>query len=385
MRVGIIGAGTIFKNHLAAHRACGQEVTIVVDIDSSRARTCARVSGIPNASSDWRELLDGDGVDVVDICTPPKYHAEVAIAALRAGKHVICEKPLAPTPAECDAIVRAAEESTNQLLTVHQYRYHPQNQRLKWLVDGGHLGRVCFARVVRYNPPPRSLVQAGVWGQWELTGGGVLMTKAVHQLDLLCWMLGRPQRVQAMMGTFLNKIESEDQLVANIQFGNGAQVALAVSGAPFRDTAQMDLIGTAGAAGRPWFLRLGDRSDERELNEELKTRFPEQGESRFAKLLGRVGRKLKIGRLTPRKPNLHEALFADFYRTIDNGDESPVTVHDACIAVELCTAIYASAIVGREVTLPLAPDDPFYCGVKREDYSGSREQRAESEGRSVSQ
>jgi predicted dehydrogenase len=422
MRVGIVGVGTIFASHLAGHREIGNEVVHLADVNEARARTAAGIRGIPRASRDWDALVRDDAVQVVDICTPPKFHVEIAIAALQGGKHVICEKPLAPTLAECDRILEqvsgvrcqvsggreqgAGREggdrsllperpegccaqnesvpiSSPRLLVAHQYRYSEEQQRLKWLVAGGHLGEVCFARVVRYSPPPKALVQNGTWGNWELTGGGVLMTKVIHYLDLLCWMLGPAKRVQASMGTFLNPLESEDHVAATIEFASGAIGSIAVSGSAYRDVAQFELVGTRGTAGRPWFLHGSDQS---RLTAELNRRFPIAKRSVADKVIERI--KKKLGRPPAAKgPNQHALLFRDFFRAIESasgtktaGDGQPdhtaqpateefPTAADGRRAVELCTAIYASAITGQAVHLPLDATHPFYTGVKREAYA----------------
>ena len=373
--VAIIGAGTIFDSHASAYREIGQSVTTVVDIDKDRAAQAGAKFGIPNVATDWRGILDRDDVDIVDVCTPPKFHAEIVIAALQAGKHVVCEKPLAPNLAEVDRILEAEAVSTGKLLVVHQLRCQPSNQRLKWLVDGGHLGCVCFARALRYDAPPADLVERGVWGSWELAGGGVLMTKAIHQLDLLCWLLGPVRRVQAMMRTFVNRIESEDHVTANIEFENGALASVSVSGAPYGYSEHFDVIGDAGtASSHPWRMRLVDRARERELQLELDRRFPlpsngfETRVHRFARrAAGRAGIRMR----RPQVPNWHAALFRKFFTAIETDTPMPVSAADARTVVELCTAIYASAITGEAVELPLDSSHPFYHGVTTDEYSGS--------------
>ena len=185
LKSAIVGTGTIFERHRQAYVDSGVEVFGVADIDLSRAQSAASKNNISLAVSDWKELIARDNIDIIDICTPPKFHAEIAIAALDAGKHVICEKPLAPNLAACDEIVEAAKRSTGLLTVCHQFRGTVEAQRLKWLMDVGHLGKAYLARVRRYDAPPMNLVRQNRWGNWIDDGGGVLMTKAIHQLDLL--------------------------------------------------------------------------------------------------------------------------------------------------------------------------------------------------------
>src|SRR5205085_11672863 len=143
----------------------------------------AAICGAPRALTHWAELLNLDDVQIVDVCTPPQFHRDVVLAALASGKDVVCEKPLATTLTEMDEIVDAADDARGKLTVMHQLRYHPMYQRLKWLVDNGRLGKLCLARQIRYDAPPVALVEKGAWGGWRSSGGGVVMTKAIHQLD----------------------------------------------------------------------------------------------------------------------------------------------------------------------------------------------------------
>lgn len=372
MRVAIVGAGTIFASHAEAHREAGRSVTAVVDVDRGRAEAAAKQYGIGHVATDWRELIDREDVDVIDICTPPAFHREVAIAGLVHGKHVICEKPLAVSLAECDAILEAAERSNGRLLVVHQLRFLPWYQRLAWLVREGHLGRVHFARVQRYDPPPKQLVERGVWGNWQLAGGGMLMTKAIHQLDMLLDLLGPAKRVQAMMGTFVCPIESEDHLTANIEFESGAIADVTTSGQPYGGFGlHFDVFGSQAACGQPWHIRRFDGRQDNELVQELERRFPEPGAapiSGWKYLVRRIG--LKLGRdFFPDLPNnMHAPLFREFYQAIERNEPSPVSGSEGRAAVELCTAIYQSAITGVTVDLPLDRDGQFYQGIRKNDY-----------------
>src|SRR6516162_6067048 len=106
MQVGIVGAGTIFAAHANAYKALGVPVGAVVDVDRGRAEKAAAAFGVPRVLTDWAELLKSDEVQIVDICIPPQFHREVVLAALRAGKHVVCEKPITPTLGEMDEILR---------------------------------------------------------------------------------------------------------------------------------------------------------------------------------------------------------------------------------------------------------------------------------------
>ena len=377
MQVAIIGAGTVFRDHVRACRELDLEMVGVADVDPQRAAGAAARNHIPFHTTDWRELLDKTNAEIISVCTPPKSHREIAVAALRAGKQVICEKPLALSLAEVDEIIRVADECSGKLTVVHQLRFSPELQRLKWLVEGNHLGPIRFARCLRYDRPPKHLVEKGLWGTWDLAGGGVLMTKAIHQVDLLCWLLGRPKRVEAMMGTFLFPIESEDHVTANVQFESGTLVSLCVSSYPYGFAQQLDVVGEQGAAGVPWKLKLAAPARLVEIELKLEQRWP-WGDlpwrpgwpAKFERLAVRLKRKLRL--LPPyREEGAHTPLFREFLAAVEGKAPVPVSAAESRASFELCTAIYASAITGSPVDLPLEDSSRFYQGITRDDYNGA--------------
>ena len=383
LKSAIVGTGTIFERHRQAYVDSGVEVFGVADIDLSRAQSAASKNNISLAVSDWKELIARDNIDIIDICTPPKFHAEIAIAALDAGKHVICEKPLAPNLAACDEIVEAAQRSTGLLTVCHQFRGTVEAQRLKWLMDVGHLGKAYLARVRRYDAPPMNLVRQNRWGNWIDDGGGVLMTKAIHQLDLLIWLFGPVRRVQAMMGTFVCSIESEDHLVANLEFENDALASVSLSGCPHIFLAELEIVGDQGIAGMPWNLRLKVNNAEGSLASELNRRFPftkakafdnllkaaeSMGGERVGRLAYKVAKRLPVvkSHVTDRSASnkhSHSPLIGQFIKAIGGQAEIPVTAIEARNAVELCMAIYISALTSESVKLPLENNSKFYGGI----------------------
>jgi predicted dehydrogenase len=370
--VAVVGAGTIFRDHVAAYREIGAKVVGVADVLADRAATIAKQNAIPYHTDDWRKLLENSQTEVIDVCTPPQFHRDVVVAALAAGKHVVCEKPLAGNLADADEMLQTESESAGKLLVVHQLRCSQFCRRLKWLVDKDQLGPIRFARVQRYDPPPADLVAKGAWGGWQLAGGGVLMTKAIHQLDLLLYLLGPAQRVQAMMDTCFSAIESEDLVTANIEFECGTLANVCVSGQAYAGQGQhFDLIGESGSLGQPWHLRLATPEKTRQALAELDHLFPIAGPpvSGWKHLARKVGAKVGVDLFTVRQPNSHTEILRGFLNAIQHGGNVPVTGHDGRQAVELCTAIYAAAITGETVELPLDSSHRFYEGITQHDYS----------------
>jgi UDP-N-acetyl-2-amino-2-deoxyglucuronate dehydrogenase len=371
MQVGIVGVGSIFPMHAEAYRAIGVPIACVADVDRARAEREAARFGVARAVADWAELLKRNDVSIIDVCTPPATHRDIVLAALAAGKHVVCEKPLAQNLAEADEIVEAADAASGRLTVVHQARCRDDYRRLKWLVDNKWLGRVCMAHQVRFDAPPPMLVAKGAWGGWQYAGGGVVMTKAIHQLDQLLWLLGDAQRVQAMMGTYLHPIESEDHASISIQFKNGALASVCISGDDslgYRE--ELDLVGDQGSASLR-HVQLRDASAQARLHMELDTHFPD-APSRGAvvrRKLARVGARLGLMAPVPARLSEHAKLLRQFVDAVKGHAPIPVTVHEARQAVELCTAVYTAALTGEAVELPLGPSARFYGGIRTDDYA----------------
>ena len=191
--VGIIGGGGIARGAHQPGFAAQPNVDIVAVADpvDGRAGDFARDYDIPHAYTDYRDLLKRDDVDVVAVATPPFAHAEATIAALEAGKHVFCEKPMAMNVAEAQAMADAAERAGRILAIDFQTRFSRDARRAHELVAGGHLGAPHFARATM-------LRQAGVptWGTFTskaANGGGALIDIGVHALDRALYVLGHPK------------------------------------------------------------------------------------------------------------------------------------------------------------------------------------------------
>ena len=185
LRYGLIGCGEIGKLRADGLRLSRRELTTVSDVDGERA---ARVAAGARVDRDWRDLIQRPDVDAVIVSTPPSLHAEMTIAALRAGKHVLCEKPLARTPEECAAMVAAAGENGRFLATGFNYRFYPSVLKARELLDAGLIGKVDHVRsytgysATAHNHPWLHDV--------SVMGGGTLRDNGIHLLDLTCYFLG---------------------------------------------------------------------------------------------------------------------------------------------------------------------------------------------------
>lgn len=242
LRAGIVGTGGIARWHAAGYAAApGADLALVTDRDDAKARAFAQLHGA-RAVASVEELLDG--VDVVSVCTPPTAHVEATVAALEAGKAVLCEKPIARSLEDAGMILDAAERSSGMLMIGLVSRFQADLRRAKQLVGDGELGRLVMARDAILMPFPHW--SGDSWhGDFEQSGGA-LLDLGIHSFDYLAWLFGSPiTRVHAV-GVPAAAAEARHVLV-NLRFADGGIGTVEVSWAyppsiPF-DSAT-ELIGT---------------------------------------------------------------------------------------------------------------------------------------------
>ena len=221
---GIVGCGMIGAVQAAAIQAIqGARLLAVCGKDPERtAKFAERFGATPY--TDYNAFLAHPGLRIVNICTPSGLHAEQGIAAARAGKHVLVEKPIETTLAKADALINACDEAGVRLGVIFQSRFLPAVQQFKRALDEGRLGRLMVgdAYVKWYRAP--EYYAPGSWrGTLKMDGGGALINQAIHTVDLLCWMMGPAVSAFAMKAALrYPHIEAEDTLVANVRFQNGA-------------------------------------------------------------------------------------------------------------------------------------------------------------------
>ena len=224
-RIGIalLGCGRISQNHVQAIAKIPElELVACADVDLARAQvTAAKAGGIP-AFGSLEAMLAGASCDAVTLCTPSGLHPKHGIVAARAGKHVICEKPMAITLASADTLVQACDEAGVQLFVVKQNRLNPSIQLLRRAVDKGRFGRIFMANAtVRWARPQEYYDQAPWRGTWEFDGGA-FMNQASHYVDLIQWLVGPVESVVAKTATLARQIEAEDSGAAVLRFRSGA-------------------------------------------------------------------------------------------------------------------------------------------------------------------
>ncbi|HJZ11103.1 MAG TPA: Gfo/Idh/MocA family oxidoreductase, partial [Acidobacteriota bacterium] len=223
VRYGVIGIKGIGSVHLdAAQRIPNLELTAVADVDGPFVEKKAMELGV-RAFTDYRAMLDKDIVDAVSIATPNHLHGEMGLESLRAGVHIFMEKPFSVRVSEANAMLEISQAKRLKISVGHQYRTYRFARKLKSVIDSGVLGRILRVLWTWIEFRPECYYHRDPWrATWRTAGGGVLMSHAIHHLDLMCWLIGKPIQVSAIMGNQLRTRQIEDIACANILFERGA-------------------------------------------------------------------------------------------------------------------------------------------------------------------
>ena len=337
--VGIAGAGTIGAVHaMALDELQGTRLVAVAEAREVTGRKLAEAHG-----AEWHaelaELLARPDVDVVVICTPSGLHPDQAVAAARAGKHVITEKPMATTLEGADRMIQACKEAGVSLSVIFQYRFNRDALRLKRAVEAGVFGRPVLGNAfVHWHRTQAYYEERGGWrGTWALDGGGALMNQSIHAVDLLQWILGPLESTCGYAETLTHDIEAEDTASAALRFASGAQGIVQGTTSAHRDTPlRIELRGTEGSATLEG-SRLAVWQPSRE-DESLSARDLES-------LPGPLANE-PLGAAHRRQLN-------EIFTALREGREPPIPGEEARKAVEIILGIYRSAASGARVTFPL--------------------------------
>jgi len=351
LSVAIIGCGAIAPTHAKALALDGRSaVTWACDPDLVKAKTAFPAARI---TADWRQALADSGVDLVCVCTPHAQHAEQVIAALAAGKHVICEKPLATTPADVERMVAAADAGARRVkpliaAAIFQHRYNPLTARLHQLLRDGEFGEVRHATMDFRCTRSRAYYASGPWrGRWDGEGGALLINQAIHTFDLVNWFCGTPLAVSGVVERRLlgDAIECEDWAKARVHYAGGAEAEiLAANDQVTGWQTDISVQGTRGsfALGAGYALtQLAHPSQV--VQSEL--RAIDRIRDEVVKLPG----KSEYG-------DHHALQIADVVGAIIAGRRPRVTLADGAASIHAVLGIYASSAQGGiDVALHAAP------------------------------
>lgn len=376
--VGIIGAGRISANHGIAYRCLSElcELIAVADIDEARSVGFRRTQGCRYAFTDYRKLLERDDVDLVSICTPPHLHKQIIIDALDAGKHILCEKPIARTLLEVDEILQAKQRNPQlKLSVVHQYRCDPTYLRVRDLVSDGCLGRMLMASVrIHVERSAAYYSSAPGRGTWLIDGGGVLINQSIHQLDLLVSLLGSPVEVFAYMRRFGELTEAEDTLVGVARFESDALATIECTVCAHDEWFAIELIGEnaqTSIVAKPtsrrslWAVESKSAAVKRALRLDGLRKHPDmpKGPKRNVVIAQKLISKLRSKSWLPPSHWEHTPYVRSFLECISLSRPSPVSVEEGRRSLELAVALYASAMTSGPITMPISKDCSFYMNV----------------------
>ena len=347
-RVAVIGAG-IGAAHVEAYRdnRQGYEVAVICDLDSDRAAKLAvTVPGAGTATS-YDQVLKRSDIDLVDICLPPYLHLDTIEAALAAGKHVLCEKPLVGSPAQVEQVMRAAKAADRTVVPVYQYRYGNGLARLRRLIAAGVTGRPLVASMeTHWNRLPE-YYDVRWRGRKATELGGAILGHAIHTHDLLTFTLGPVRRLFAKVATLVNAVETEDCAAICLEMESGALVTSSVT------------LGAAEELTKLRFCFAGLTAE----NPGVPPYRPAEGDWRFVARGERRQEEIDaaLAGFVPSRESF-SGLIEALHPALAGTSPWPLTLQDAYRSLELASAIYYSSTTGGAVDLPLPPDHPARSG-----------------------
>ncbi len=366
LRTAVVGVGRAAGLHAAALRALPESEFVAACSRPSAKRDAFCAEHGVRAFADVGEMIAQAGVQALCVCTPHLHHAAPAIAAAQAGVHVLVEKPLAVSLADCDAMMAAAQAAGTVLGVVAQRRFYPPCQRIRRALDAGLLGKPVLGIALILGWRDEAYYRSDPWrGTWATEGGGILVNQSPHQLDLLLWYLGEVAEVFGYWGNLNHpNIEVDDTAVAVLRFRNGAFGSVVVSNSQnpaiharvsvhgangasvgvLTDDGAMFVPGLTPITGAPcndlWTIPGGEQHL-RQWKEE---------DAQFFRSVDPAA-------------HFHRLQIQDFLRAVLAARPPAVTAADGRRTVELFTAIYRATRDGRPVTFPLQADQRPAAGA----------------------
>ncbi len=346
--VAIIGVGIIGRYHAECISKINEiDLKVLVDVNEELVRKEAERFKV-EWCTDYTKILDRKDIDAAIICTPHHLHAPIAIDFMKAGKHVLVEKPMARTVRECDEMINTARKCGVKLGIVFQHRTHPHAIMAKRFIDEGKLGSLYRASLEYVTFRSQGYYESATWrGRWATEGGGVLINQAIHFIDLFQWFVGlKPVRLVAFINNLFHNIEVEDIASAIIEFENGAQGIMQFSTIDSPHYTRIVLRGTKALLIYEEDLKVA--VNEPPIDEGVKAK--ERGFSpKFEWHRYIYDDLLSLEKLEKG----HRAVLRDFARAIIEDKEPMVTGEEGRKSVEIANAIVLSGVTGKEVRFPI--------------------------------
>lgn len=332
MKVGIIGAGRVSKNHVGpVTEIDGLELAAVCDLQSDRGLPIAETNGVPFYEN-YHDMLTREEIDLVSIITPSGMHPKHVIDVIdRYGKHIVIEKPMALKLSDVKAMQEAADAAGVKIFPVYQNRYNPAVQKVKRDIETGALGKVALGTVRVRWCRPQPYYDRDPWrGTWAMDGGA-LTNQGIHYIDLLQYLVGDVAEVNGQMATQLVNVEVEDTYVGSLKFANGAlgNIEVTTAARPDDFEASVSILCEKGT------VILGGLA----CNQiDLHTLDPSACEEHSQDIPDAYG----FG---------HWPFFEAVVKDLEGGEKHPVSMDEGCKAIRLLNALYLSAEENRSVAL----------------------------------
>jgi predicted dehydrogenase len=346
LTVAVVGGG-IGRSHIVegyVPNADKFRLLAICDLDPARRAPLAAEFRIERQTASFDDLLAMDDLDIIDICTPPMVHYSMIIAALRAGKHVICEKPLVGSLAEIDEVIAVEKQSAGRLMPVFQYRFGNGIEQAKAIIDAGLAGKPYVGTVETLWRREADYYAVPWRGKWKSELGGALMTHAIHPHDIFTYLMGDLKSLFGRVATRVNPIEVEDCISASVELQSGALGSFTATLGSADEISRIRLAfenvtlesdhSPYNPGGAPW--KILPRND-----------------ATAAAIAALLENWADV-------PPRFTTQMARFYGAVMHGGPLPVTTADSRRSLEIVTAFYASSRTHAEVSFPIGRDHPNY-------------------------
>jgi len=335
LKVGLVGCGRISQQHLAAITHLKNQIKLMAVCDSDRKK--ARETGLKYRVpfyTDYRKLLKIKEIDLIIVCTPNGFHYSMGMAAVRAGKHVLLEKPLALNLKDCDELIETFQKRNKKLLVVMQVRYNKVLQALKKAITKGKLGKIYNITLVIRWSRPQSYFKEAPWRGKKALDGGALLNQGSHYIDALTWLLGQPRTVYGKIDRVAHQIEAEDEAFSLMQFKNGAYglIEFTINTYPRNFECSLTILGQNGT------VKLGGQAINEIEHWEVKN-CPQP----------KTQEKVPVG-FTGVSPH-HLFVYQDMVGHLKKGKKVFFSGEEARKSIEIIEAIHKSAQQNKEIKL----------------------------------
>lgn len=338
----VVGLGIGMAHADAAYASPNAKLVAVCDIDPAKLQKAAKKYQGVRTYQSFEEMLQDPDIHIVSICLPSGMHADFAVRAMEAGKHVLIEKPIDITPDQAKRIEAARLASGMKAGVVHQNRYNCNMYPIKEAIQSGRIGRLILGTFAVKWYREQSYYDRGGWrGTWEMDGGGSLMNQAIHTVDLMQWLMGEVASVTSTMGIYNHQINTEDMTASLITFKNGATATFVSTTCAYPGiSTEICLYGTGGSVEADADqLKVWKMKDAQDEDAEESAMLATYG-------MGNMGYPQD-----PQNPRIfgHAHVVEDMILAVRDDRDPDITPTEAIKSVAIINAVYQSARTGKTV------------------------------------